>query len=510
MGTSALACVNMFSSLNPSKVSKFCWRHKGKIALASLGIGAVLGAAYYYYYEDESEEDGLTLSDESDDDENNSRLDKTLSCPDAKEFERRTNELIAVNNLFDFSLIYFLPTIKQKVKEVVDVTDTVKKLKELKNRDSSQENTVTKCALWREIMHSAFNSMLTSAYAVSGASLLLMVQMHILVRSSQAISLTMKYGEHDHTGLFRELMEKTFGSFFESGIQRLSLNNKPIVENVLDSIDWTVENTLRVHHEELKDVLLMMKQRIEYGVERDKHPKDILTMLFLGEKALEKDTPVDFLPSVDFVEDRNTNKNLINVSGIVKETWQVLESPSFERAFLDVTNSLFAYIFLNLWEEIFQPAEEERNEIRHLAQVDKRKLSPGSPNSPSNLRSQDSSPATVNLSEKNAESQTTNPDITRNERFCRSHEHKYVDPRIPLAKLLPSIKIVVFKLVPDDQASSTDEYEDLFSRLAPGIPPTLSTRIRSPSLQRIRSICGADDARSNSFILCTMILNKKY
>ena len=88
-----------------------------------------MGAAYYYYDNEIEEESALSIDDESDDEEYK-EMHQTVG-PDPAAIQQRTNELIAVNDLFDFSLIYFLPTIKQKVKEVVDVTDTVKKLKEL-------------------------------------------------------------------------------------------------------------------------------------------------------------------------------------------------------------------------------------------------------------------------------------------------------------------------------------------------------------------------------------------
>lgn len=97
-----------------------------------VGVGAVLGAAYYYY--DDDTEHGSTVEDDDDEEEEQEEetdRENTSNGPDLVAIQQRTNEIIAVNDLFDFSLIYFLPTIKQKVKEVVDVTDTVRKLKEL-------------------------------------------------------------------------------------------------------------------------------------------------------------------------------------------------------------------------------------------------------------------------------------------------------------------------------------------------------------------------------------------
>ena len=68
-----------------------------------------------------------------------------------------------------------------------------------------------------------------------------------------------------------------------------------------------------------------------------------------------------------------------------------------------------------------------------------------------------------------------------------------------------------YRLVPDDHDKlkvddvSNKISDEMFSRTN----PALFAPKRSKSLRRIRSICGADDARSNSFNLCSMLLDKK-
>ena len=146
---------------------------------------------------------------------------------------------------------------------------------------------VSKSALWREIQLSAFNSMLTTAYAVSGASLLLMVQMHLLVRTSHASNSASSahhpHSPQDHSGIFRELMEETFGPFFASGIQSLSQMNNSVIEEVFGEVEWTVEETLSVQFEDLREVMLLMKERVERGKEGTKtQTKELLSLLFLG------------------------------------------------------------------------------------------------------------------------------------------------------------------------------------------------------------------------------------
>jgi len=294
------------SSRTRSNISNFCWRHRGKIAVTALGIGAVLGAAYYYYDEDEDENEECdgNDSDEGEEIENGEKSNDPMTDPAA--VKKRTSELIAVNDLFDFSLTYFLPTIKQKVKEVVDVTDTVQKLKELMKRDTAPEQHVSKAALWREIQLSAFNTLLTTAYAVSGASLLLMVQMHILVRHRSRPLTTMPLeSADDHSGVFKALMEETFGTFFESGISCLAQKNKRLIDDMFTELGWTVEDTLSISHEDIRDVLSMMKGRVENGTDGSATIKDVASLLFLGASDHPnvsgdgKAQSVSFLPSVD-------------------------------------------------------------------------------------------------------------------------------------------------------------------------------------------------------------------
>mgnify|MGYP005995519991 CR=1 FL=1 len=165
---------------------------------------------------------------------------------------------------------------------------------------------VTKSALWREIQLSAFNSLLTTAYAVSTASLLLMVQMHLLVRHRSSSTSSSSISSDDHSGVFRELMERTFGSFFKSGICDLANWNKEIIGDVFNDVEWTVEKTLKVTHEDLREVLSMMKWRVESGTDGKSTIRELTKLLFRdnicvgaasGEKTTQKS--VSFLPSVE-------------------------------------------------------------------------------------------------------------------------------------------------------------------------------------------------------------------
>lgn len=138
-----------------------------------------------------------------------------------------------------------------------------------------------------------------------------------------------------------------------------------------------------------------------------------------------------------------------------EQTWQVLESPLFERAYLDITASVFACITQQLWEEVFRPLEQSECDYpqehlqQHQSEEQERqrqgqKPHPGSPNSPMELGSPDSSPD--HKEEEGAGGTNTNTKQKDNKkRVAASAQHQFRDASIPLAKLLPKIKAVAFK-----------------------------------------------------------------
>ena len=92
---------------------------------------------------------------------------------------------------------------------------------------------------------------------------------------------------------------------------------------------------------------------------------------------------------------------------------------------------------MDLWEEVFYPLAHPQFGYTPF----ERTLSPGSPNSPQDLRSQGSTPDNSKVSARQNEG-----NVQQDKGFMGGgSDRKYVDPGIPLAKLLPTIKAVVFK-----------------------------------------------------------------
>jgi hypothetical protein len=197
-----------------SNVKKFCWKHRMKIGFGAL---AVAGGVALYYYLKENETEGSTGSDDLESGNEEKRKlsgDQATSYEESKgDHEKKRSEMKpsaesspseelkgdgegkegderlrkAVNELYGFSVVYFLPNVRLRLKEIIDVSETIKRLKELKN-DHSDESRDMKVSLWNQIKITSFTSLIATIYSMSAVSILLQVQMNILVRDTIKIS----------------------------------------------------------------------------------------------------------------------------------------------------------------------------------------------------------------------------------------------------------------------------------------------------------------------------------
>jgi hypothetical protein len=264
-----------------SDFKQFCWKHKAKIGISAIIV--VGGAALYYYYSDAEKTEDPPDSNSSrvvapvvaNDIENDLKVDHSKHANEDQLEESRM--LLAVNELFGFSIIYFSPSIRTHIKDVIDVSDTIKKLKELKN-NISDEGREIKIALWNDVKLAAISSLFTTIYSLSAASVLLQVQMHILVCDAASSSSSGKYTnpfffpsshflcffldqQQPDEDIFQSLMDGSYSTFYNSGISGLAHMVKAVVSTY--SANWNVGNQMNVEYDDLADAFQEMRTALE-------------------------------------------------------------------------------------------------------------------------------------------------------------------------------------------------------------------------------------------------------
>jgi hypothetical protein len=235
---------------------EFCWKHRTKIGVGAICIAG--GAALYYYYGGDDNQSTSSQVTRAVSVPNGSK-DKLKDSKKEPEVEsERTRMLLAVNELYGFSLVYFLPNIRSRVRTLVDVSHAIRKLKDLKN-DTSEEARDLKVTMWDEINLSAFSSLVATVYSLAAVSILLRVQMHILVRDASR----MGDQEQPEEDIFYELMEGSYRHLFGAGLEALTDRVKCVVSAKLREGDWNVESRMSVEFEELNELLSLMRSGME-------------------------------------------------------------------------------------------------------------------------------------------------------------------------------------------------------------------------------------------------------
>lgn len=245
-----------------SRSGRYLWRHRNKIAVG--GAVCAAGLALYAFYSSsnnvaETEEEKFLMS------EVKREAQLTRKPGD------RSRMLLRIRKQFDFAIRQFLPTMRAKILEVVDVSSAIRKIKELRtgNSDAITDSgalAMTEAMLWDEIKVSSLTLLYVSAYMVSAVTVLLRVQLHILGKSMESVVGSQSVDEpgsgfRDDDDVFKILIEGTYKHIFGSGLQALSDYVRPRVAECFS--EWTVRDKLTVGYEELVLVLIEVHRNIE-------------------------------------------------------------------------------------------------------------------------------------------------------------------------------------------------------------------------------------------------------
>jgi Peroxin-3 len=249
-----------------TRTSNYLWKNRNKIAVG--GAVCVAGFALYCCY-------SMSKSSTQAEDEKYLMSEVRRESQIQKRPGDRSRMLLRIRKQFDFAIRQFLPTMRAKILEVVDVSSAIRKIKELRavNSDSDlgdDDNgalVMTEAMLWDEIKVSSLTLLYVSAYMVSAVTILLRIQLHILGKSMESVvgSQSSDEGEKNNFGadddVFKILIEGTYKHIFGSGLQALSDYVRPRVAECF--ADWTVRDKLNVSYEELVRVLTEVHRNIE-------------------------------------------------------------------------------------------------------------------------------------------------------------------------------------------------------------------------------------------------------
>lgn len=371
---------------------EFIWNHRYKL----IGAG-VAGTAVVAWYTDIF---GITTTKDRHLIDNVDNLPNELNSSSNKKKKNRkvmnpglrSRLLLRVRKHFDVAVNDFLPTLRMKINEVVDISTAIKQIKELRASGNGVDSILSEEQLWDEIKITSFSIMLVTTYMMSLVCVLLRVQFHILARSAPLPTKT-KY-DNDNNNInntnnrnntninnnnnenrhnndllneqdFKELIDSTYHHLFEQGLQHCAELIRTAVTKELHT--WIVRDRVSVHWNDFNEVLMRVRRHVD---------SDLKT--FVATVALPNNNDSSFNKKNEkeeekkSVQKRNINKstttssnNINNTNNddkacslILSQTWDIVESPMFCAVLAEAVTISFKYSMDEMQKHAFTPDGE--------------------------------------------------------------------------------------------------------------------------------------------------------
>ncbi len=247
-------------------VGGFLHKNRNKLVIASI---IAISVAVVVHYNSSSTEDNLILNSEEIVNENISSNDDELierEKPNRKMSPvNRSRLLLRIRRQFDIASQHFMPTLRIKIIEVVDINGTVRQIKELRSK-SNENSRQLEAQLWEEIKISSFTMLFVTAYMLSAVCVMLRVQLHVLARSAYHGSSSSGQFNEDlevqlDNDMFKALVEATYKQMFGSGLRTFAALVKSRVS--ADLRHWTVQEKLSVEFGDLLETVSLVRRNIE-------------------------------------------------------------------------------------------------------------------------------------------------------------------------------------------------------------------------------------------------------
>jgi hypothetical protein len=236
-------------------------KNRSRIAFATIAVIAV--SAYYHYTsssevktDEERNADNTDVANSKSKVEINNIIGHGMNEDEDDTGVHNTKMLIKIRSQFDTAALHFLPTLRMKIFEIVDIEHTVRKLKDLRS-STIADKTLLEDDLWNELKISAFTMLFVTAYMLSAVCVLIRIQLHVIAKSLllEAVDLV------SIDEIFSSLIEKTFQHVLGAGLATFS----SIVRNLIaDSLrSWVVKEKLNVTFQEVMEIIAKMRKLLE-------------------------------------------------------------------------------------------------------------------------------------------------------------------------------------------------------------------------------------------------------
>lgn len=355
-------------------IPSFLVRNRNRVALASIVAVVVAICLSYYQFNplprllnqaEETSEGGATSTE-------GQRSSKVAVNDWGRRGHQRARLLLRVRRQFDLACKHFLPTLRKKIFEFIDINATVRQIKELRmngingstnttlssggaagNNNQQSTNTVAdaEAILWDDVKVSAFTMHFVTIYMLAAVCVLLKIQLHILARSiALSNSTDTSTGSTSNAGsaaeddalnmdneMFRELIDGTYRQLFGNGLRTFTAMVKERVKQDLQP--WVVKDKVRIDYDEVVTAMRMIRKHLEMDF------TGLIKTIFIPPEA----------DSKTYYANNIVPPHSPMVQKLLNQTWDILETSTFEVVYTEALDYCFRISFDHLSRYVFNP-----------------------------------------------------------------------------------------------------------------------------------------------------------
>lgn len=245
----------------------FLQRNRGRVALtAVIAIIVAISLQNFPLFQPRRR---VTEEEPLDDFNNRRRVNQTdTNRQRITRVGQRSRLIIRIRRQFDATSKQFIPILRRKIIEHIDISHTVEQIKELRSKGATIANgniAQAEALLWDDVKISTFTLLIVSIYMLAGLCSLLRIQLHILARYllNHSLDLASLDGSQNNfdTDMFRILTSATYKQFFGPGMTYLTMIVREHVTHLLKS--WHVSGKLKIEYHELITCFILLRKHIE-------------------------------------------------------------------------------------------------------------------------------------------------------------------------------------------------------------------------------------------------------
>lgn len=333
-------------------IRDFASKHRAKL-IGALVVG--IGGVAWYMLSSEDNANGRPLAVRSGAEEGEVKGESRS--------RKRARILVMVRRQYNSYAMHFLPTLKLKINEVVDVNNAVSKIKEIRsnNGKNSDDSVDIEAKLWNEIKVSSITILFVTVYMESIVCTLLRILLHVVAAytSERESNGELKDISEIDVDVLEKLISATYSKIYDAGLKNVTQLVRQGVTK--ETEDWVVREKMDVRYDEFIAKLCTLRTTFEQDIQgfvnvlaispENNDPELLATNTDVKPAGGGKVSGNGSESPAKKVGGKERSEEIVNE--LMCRTWDIVDSHVFQSIFNEAVSSAFKHVNQSLRDDVF-------------------------------------------------------------------------------------------------------------------------------------------------------------